>query len=294
MGAAHSLYPFLADMKQAQPDGLAFTPKTIWNAVFREDPPPDVTPDNVGEKLGSALQKRLDERIRRENITDVRADTTWPYGLQSGIYGIKPDMAHDMLLADDKTGLSLGFADSFPVCGPALARSKNFATAEELGIGNMCADLYRLETPPSTHGSLTVGGGTPLNLSPDSIEDETERADYMKAKPNNSIIRSIMGQVRELCGAGEGAAAQRASVYTMLGQSALGQFKYLATLVGAGLDEHAACDIHLDRMENGDIRLRHETVEGSVGYGRVEFMISPDGSYRQTDFLIAHERPAQA
>jgi hypothetical protein len=35
-------------------------------------------------------------------------------------------------------------------------------------------------------------------------------------------------------------------------------------------------------------------VEGSRGYGRLEFMIAPNGDYRQTDFQFSHERPEVA
>jgi hypothetical protein len=285
--AANILFSVLSDMKRAQPDGFPFTPQTVWNAVFRQEPGADITPENLVVKLTEAVQKNLDERIDRQGISDRQITlTAWPNAMLAAMYGINPLRAFDLLLAPNQAGASVEFRDIFPLSGSA--------PTEESGLAKMTADLHRLvygANPPPVHASLTVNGGEAISLNGGSIADETQRENYRAGKQDNPIIQTVMSQVRTLCGEGIEATPQRASVYLLLSQAALGQLRYMSALVGARLDEHTACEMKLDRLENGDVRLRLETVEGSRGYGRFEFMIAPNGDYRQTDFQLSHERP---
>ncbi|MDR1519497.1 MAG: hypothetical protein LBU23_05050, partial [Planctomycetota bacterium] len=288
------LFPFLKELRQMQPDGLAFTPKTVWNVVFHEDPPPDVTPENLAPKLVEAVRQSFDQRMKDMGIKDSAA---WPNLLTAGAYGVKYATALELLVTTDKSTASLGFADIFPISGSAPA-PKNAPTSEDTGIQMLAMDLHRMEYGADSqsahmHAVMTVGNGPPLDLHPGSLTDPTQRENYGAAKLDNPIIQGVISRVRDLCGTGEGTASQRASVFALMSQVGTGQLRYMSGLVGAVLTEHSACDMRLDRLDNGDVRLRLETVAGSNGHGVIEFTISPDGNYRQTDFLLANRRPQQ-
>ncbi|GHU32793.1 hypothetical protein AGMMS50256_23510 [Betaproteobacteria bacterium] len=294
-GAACILFSALTEMKLAQHDGLPFTPQTVWHAVFQQEPDASVTSANLASKLTEAVEKILNERIDRQGISDMKiTEMAWPNAMNAASYGISPFRAFDLLLAENKAGASVEFRDISPLSGSA---HEPLDTAEEFGLAQMTLDFPRVGygvTPAPVLASLTVNDGEAIQFNDDLIADGQQRANYRAGGRDNPIIQGVMDQVRTLCGEGDGAIPQRASVYLLLSQFALGQLRFMSSLVGAVLDEHSACEMKLDRLDNGEVRLRLETVEGSHGYAKLEFMIAPNGNYRQTDFLLAHERPNPA
>jgi hypothetical protein len=149
------------------------------------------------------------------------------------------------------------------------------------------------ESAPNTRPTLTVGGQAPIQLHGGAIADAEQRLDYQQSGRNNPIIASVTAAVRGLCGDGEAGQAQRIRVFDLLSQNSTGLFRYAPILVGAdtAMSEHSPCNINVERLDNGNLRLSLETTPGIDGYGRLEYEIDAQGGYRQTDCRISRNRP---
>lgn len=281
---------FLDDIKKAAPDAPPFTPQAFWTGIFKQQPPDDLTKDNLIFQVQDEIDARFREQLgdipeliifsnNQGSYRTILKDIFMVSGMKFEA-AIQCAMLHSGVKTEDFSALPV-------LC--ALADIPQESTA----LSSLAKDVYRLGigSDPVLVFEDPLLGTRQIYPQQRFRMSEEEWTDLQNAGLNNPVMRGIIQHTGNICGDNE---IQHRALYVALGQIGLMPFCKLSRAASLEhvIDEHEGCTIAVVKEQDGSISVTCDTLKDNPIDGHIRWIIRTDG-LGECKELTLHTRPLQ-